>query len=468
MHEHITCPRLIVSALRGGAGKSTVAIGITAALRNQRKQVAPFKKGPDYIDAGWLSLAAGVPCYNLDTFFIPTEPLLASFFNHTRICDIAVIEGNRGLFDGIDIEGKTSTADIAHTLGAPVILCLDCTKTTRTCAAVVSGCMAFDQRINIGGIVLNRVAGKRHETILRQSIEHYCGIPVVGSIPKLTAGDFPERHMGLVPTPEHGWAHEAITAAAQIAERHIDLEAVMDIANRATERTAPDTVLPPISANSGSNRPKIAVARDSAFQFYYPDNLEALETAGADLVFVSPVKDATLPDDIDGLYLGGGFPETHARQLSDNQGFRQQLAQLAKQYLPVYAECGGLIYLGKEIIMDNTAYPMCDIFPVSFGISEKPVGHGYTISTVDSDNPFFEIGTELKGHEFRYSKILTWGGKDADLVFSTVRGKGFENKRDGLCSRNVLAAYTHLHALGTPSWAPAMVNVAQAYRQTKK
>ena len=470
MHEHITCPRLIVSALRGGAGKSTVAIGITAALRNQGKKVAPFKKGPDYIDAGWLYLAAGVPCYNLDTFFIPSERLLASFHAHTLGCDIAVIEGNRGLFDGIDIEGKTSTADIAHALGTPVILCLDCTKTTRTCAAVVSGCVAFDQRINIGGVVLNRVAGKRHETILRESIEHYCGIPVIGAIPKLTADDFPERHMGLVPTPEHGWAKEAIEAAAGIAEQYIDLNLVSTIAGQASDRPVPDSIksMPQPSVNCDSHRPKIAVARDSAFQFYYPDNLEALENAGADLVFTSPVNDTSLPDDIDGLYLGGGFPETHARQLAENKSFRRQVSELAGNGLPVYAECGGLIYLGKEIIMDETAYPMCGIFPVSFGISKKPVGHGYTISMVDRANPYFEIGTELKGHEFRYSRILTWEGNDENLVFSTIRGKGFENKRDGLYRQNVLAAYTHLHALGTPSWAPAMVRTALAYHQTKK
>jgi cobyrinic acid a,c-diamide synthase len=469
MHEHITCPRLIVSALRGGAGKSTVAIGITAALRNQGKLVAPFKKGPDYIDAGWLYLAAGVSCYNLDTFFIPPEQLVTSFYTHTCNCDIAVIEGNRGLFDGIDIDGKTSTADIAHTLGAPVILCLDCTKTTRTCAAVVGGCMAFDQRINIAGIVLNRVAGKRHESILRQSIEHYCGIPVIGAVPKLTADDFPERHMGLVPTPEHGWARKAIEAAARIATDYIDLNAILKIAALANDRPVPDfspTVPSPIYC--GNDRPKIAVARDSAFQFYYPDNLEALENAGSDLIFITPLTDNCLPDDIDGLYIGGGFPETHARQLAENKPFRRQVAELAGKGLPIYAECGGLIYLGKEIIMDETAYPMCGIFPVSFGISKKPVGHGYTVSLVDRGNPYFDIGTELKGHEFRYSRILSWEGNDNDLAFSTVRGKGFENKRDGLCRRNVLATYTHLHALGTPSWAPAVVKTALAYRQTKK
>jgi cobyrinic acid a,c-diamide synthase len=468
MHEYITCPRLVISALRGGAGKSTIAIGLTAALREQGKRIAPFKKGPDYIDAGWLSLAAGVPCYNLDTFFTPTDRILHSFHTHTQASDMAVIEGNRGLFDGIDLDGRTSTAEIAHILNAPVILCLDCTKTTRTCAAVVNGCVAFDNRIRIAGIILNRVAGKRHENILRQSLEHYCHIPVVGAIPKLADADFPERHMGLVPTPEHGWAQTAVNAAAQTAAKYIDLDAVRDIAAQATGIYLPDPFpagKPPVI---NGPRPVIAVARDSAFQFYYPDNLEALEAAGATLVFTSPVKDACLPENIDGLYLGGGFPETHARQLSENTNFRHQVAELAQAGLPVYAECGGLIYLGEKIIIDETAYAMSGILPVSFGISDKPVGHGYTISMVDGHNPYFETGTELKGHEFRYSKILTWAGKDEDMVFSTLRGKGFINQRDGICYKNVLAAYTHLHALGTPSWAAAMVKIAHTYHQNKK
>jgi cobyrinic acid a,c-diamide synthase len=467
MQEFITCPRLVVSALRGGAGKSTIAIGLTAALRNQGKRTAPFKKGPDYIDAGWLSLAAGVPCYNLDTFFIPTERVLHSFHTHTQSSDIAVIEGNRGLFDGIDLDGRTSTAEIAYILGAPVILCLDCTKTTRTCAAVVNGCVAFDDRINIAGIILNRVAGKRHETILRQSLEHYCHIPVIGAIPKLV-DEFPERHMGLVPTPEHGWAQDAIGAAARTSAKYIDLDAVTRIAARATDIPLPD-VHPagPPSVLTGY-RPIIAVARDSAFQFYYPENLEALEAAGATLVFTSPVSDARLPDPVDALYLGGGFPETHARQLSENTAYRRQVAELARAGLPVYAECGGLIYLGERIIAADNAYDMCGVLPVSFGISDRPEGHGYTVSTVVGPNPYFETGTELKGHEFRYSKVLSWGGKDEDMVFSTIRGKGFINQRDGICYKNVLAAYTHLHALGTPSWAAAIVKIARAYHKNKK
>jgi len=199
-------PRLILSALRGGSGKTVLSLGIIAALLKRNATVSPFKKGPDYIDAGWLALAAGRPCYNLDTYLVPPARVLNSFLERATRQSIAVIEGNRGLYDGIDLEGSTSTAELAKLLKAPVVMCLDATKTTRTLAAVVSGCAQFDPAVPIGGVILNQVAGARHESILRRSVEAHCGIPVLGSVPKLRRQDFPERHMGLVPTAEHVWA----------------------------------------------------------------------------------------------------------------------------------------------------------------------------------------------------------------------------------------------------------------------
>ncbi|MDP4978532.1 MAG: AAA family ATPase, partial [Desulfobacterales bacterium] len=223
-------PRIMISALRGGSGKTILSIGIIAALCRRGKAVSPFKKGPDYIDAGWLALAAGRPCFNLDTFMVPPARVLASFLSRSSHQAIAVIEGNRGLYDGIDIDGTTSTAELAKLLQTPVLMCIDATKTTRTMAAVVSGCEQFDRDVPLKGVILNRVAGARHENILRRSIEAHCGVPVLGAVPKLSRQNFPERHMGLVPTPEHSWARESITAIAAIAEKHIDLSALIDIA----------------------------------------------------------------------------------------------------------------------------------------------------------------------------------------------------------------------------------------------
>ena len=233
-------PRIIIAALRGGSGKTLLSIGITAALSESGKSIAPFKKGPDYIDAGWLALAAGRPCYNLDSFLLDQDQNLQSFLSHSINCDISVIEGNRGLYDGIDLEGSTSTAELAKLIGCPVVLCVDCTKITRTMAAVVAGCSQFDPAVMISGVILNRVANSRHEKKLRDSIEHYCGMPVIGAIPKLGEQHFPERHLGLVPTPEHDWANNSIEAISSIVEQHIDLDALVAIAQKAPDLETED------------------------------------------------------------------------------------------------------------------------------------------------------------------------------------------------------------------------------------
>ncbi len=230
-------PGIVISALRGGAGKTILSIGIVAAWHDSGKTVVPFKKGPDYIDAGWLALAAGRTCYNLDSFLIDPKKVQSSYKFYCQNADMVVVEGNRGLFDGIDVDGRTSTAEIAKLLGLPVIMCVDCTKTTRTMAASILGCMQFDSHVDIKGVVLNRVAGARHENILRKSIEHHCNIKVLGAIPKLKTRDFPERHMGLVPTPEHAWAGKSIQAAAEIARKYIDLEALEVIARETQKKT---------------------------------------------------------------------------------------------------------------------------------------------------------------------------------------------------------------------------------------
>jgi cobyrinic acid a,c-diamide synthase len=463
-------PGIVVGALRGGSGKTIVSIGLIAALSSAGHRVAPFKKGPDYIDAGWLSLAAGErPCYNLDTFLIAAQDIRRTYATHSHDCDLAIIEGNRGIYDCIDTHGETSTAELSKLLGLPILLIIDGTKTTRTMAAVVAGCSMFDPAVRIRGVILNRIAGARHESILRRSIEEHCGVPVLGAIPKLRQQSFPERHMGLVPTPEHGWAKASIDAAAAVAREHIDLEAVIRMAHE----TEPFPVEPESMTGQGeggdafaASAPTIAVLRDSAFQFYYPENLEALEAAGARLIYISPLATDTLPD-IDGMYIGGGFPETHAEALSRNQAFRDRLKFLAEDGMPIYAECGGLMYLGEHLFLDGKPYDMAGILPVTFGFSRRPQGHGYTILEVTGKNPYFRQGMTLKGHEFHYSSVLEWKGSAADLVYRMVRGTGLIDGKDGLCYKNVLATYTHLHAAGTPEWAPSLTAKAREYRAGK-
>jgi cobyrinic acid a,c-diamide synthase len=464
-------PGIVIAALRGGAGKTIFSVGIIAALRSRGAKVAPFKKGPDYIDAGWLGLAAGRPCYNLDTFLIDSPAIVDSYFTHTRNTDTAVIEGNRGLYDCINTDGLTSTAELAKLLGLPVILSLDVTKTTRTLAAVVSGCLDFDRHVMIKGVILNRVAGDRHEKIVRDSIEHYCGIPVLGAVPKLKRQSFPERHMGLVPTYEHQWAQDAVGTIAEISQKYLDITAIADMANSRLENKLlpqqPVTVKSagPLDINtqpSEGEKPVIGVIRDSAFQFYYPENLEALVQAGAKLVVTSPLFEDDLPD-VDALYIGGGFPETHALRLAKNVSYRCQIKSLASAGLPIYAECGGLMYMGRELVLDDGTYPMADVLPVRFGFSKRPQGHGYATARVTQPNPFFEPGQTLKGHEFHYSKVLECTAEKNELIFDMTRGNGIIQGRDGMCRNNVFATYLHIHALGTPQWAPALVAQARAY-----
>jgi len=461
-------PGIVVAALRGGSGKTIFSVGIIAALRSLGRTISPFKKGPDYIDAGWLALAAGRPCYNLDTFLIDRDTILGSYHAHTRTTDFAVIEGNRGLYDCINTDGETSTAELAKLLGLPVILCIDATKTTRTMAAVVGGIVAFDPDVHIGGVVLNRVAGKRHQSILTRSIEEFTGVPVLGAVPKLKEQRFPERHMGLVPTPEHSWAQPAIDAIRLVAEKHLDLERIQRLA--ATATPAESGILPKADATnvtSISDRPTIGILRDAAFQFYYPENLEALEAAGARLVFASPLTDRHLPP-VDALYIGGGFPETHARELEANTTFRNELKALANNGLPIYAECGGLMYLGERLHLEDGDFEMAGVLPAVFGFSRRPKGHGYTIVRVDKPNPFYTPGSTLLGHEFHYSSVKAWKGREENLTFSMQRGTGFFNGKDGVCVNNVLATYTHIHALGTPTWASALVRAGQRFHHKEQ
>ncbi|MEW6670835.1 MAG: cobyrinate a,c-diamide synthase [Thermodesulfobacteriota bacterium] len=467
-------PRLVMAALRGGSGKTILSIGIISQWKKLGKSVVPFKKGPDYIDAGWLALAAGRPCFNLDTFLVKADLVRASFIAQTRPGDFALIEGNRGLYDGIDLSGSTSTAELAKLLGAPVILCLDCTKSTRTMAAAVLGCLRFDPEVQIKGVILNRIAGSRHEQILRQSVEHHCGIPVLGAVPKLKKQNFPERHMGLVPTPEHDWAGESIAAAAQMAARFLDMEALSRVAAEAPpvlliDKGAVSTQHRPTVACSpapvaGKQKPRIGIIKDSAFQFYYPENIEALVSAGADTVFLSPLEDKPFPV-VDALYIGGGFPETHAERLAENIQFKEKIRLLVEKGLPIYAECGGLMYLGEALALGETTYPMVGILPVVFGFSKKPQGHGYTVAIVEGKNPYFPVGTEVRGHEFHYSKVLKWDGDDQALVFSMKKGAGFSGNKDGVSYKNVLATYTHIHALGMSGWADALVRNACSFKR---
>ncbi|MDA8084728.1 MAG: cobyrinate a,c-diamide synthase [Nitrospiraceae bacterium] len=465
-----TLPRIIIAGLKGGSGKTTLSLGLIAALSGKGVRIVPFKKGPDYIDAGWLSSAAGRPCYNLDPFLIGSREILASFSGHFRDADLAVIEGNRGIYDGMDAEGTYSTAELAKMLSCPVILIMDCTKVTRTAGALVYGVRQFDKKVALRGVVLNQVAGKRHETVIRETIEKYCKIPVLGAIPRLRRDLLSERHMGLTPFQEHGGVADAIAAAAGIVADNVDVGRIYQIAKEAGPlKGAGGLSIGDVIPVRGASAPlAIGVIRDSAFQFYYPENLEELQRRGADLVEISALTEPNLPE-IDALYIGGGFPETNAIGLAANGSFRRSLKRAVDGGLPVYAECGGLMYLGRTLILEEKKYPMTGILPLDFRLSKKPRAHGYTVVKVTGRNPFYAKGTVLKGHEFHYSEVTGFREQqDLRFAFSMQRGEGIAEKKDGICYKNVLATYTHLHAYGSPAWAGGMVNAALSYRKEKE
>ncbi len=464
----LSVPRLIVSAVRGGLGKTTVALGIIAAWRSRGRRVASFKKGPDFIDAGWLGAAAGTPCYNLDLFLMQENFLLRSFASHAAGRDAAVVEGNRGLHDGIDESGTFSTARLAKLLQAPVALIVDCTKSSGTVAAVVLGCKQLDPSVQIGGVILNNISSARHEAVIRKAVEHHVGIPVIGAIPRLRKGEFPERHMGLTPFQEHPDVAGAVASAASVAERYLDLDALWRMAAASPEmNTTTDT---PQEAIAGprveSDQPVIGVIRDRAFQFYYPENLEALRSEGAVLRELNALQDPDIPA-IDALYIGGGFPETHAAELAANRSFCRSLKDAVEHDLPVYAECGGLIYLGRSLSMGTARYPMTAVLPADFSLESRPQAHGYTVLEVTGPNPFFDTGSVLKGHEFHYSRITNCDELPG-MIFSMQRGHGITGTGDGILYRNVLATYTHLHAGGTPGWAAGFIRAARRHRERSR
>jgi len=451
---HARLSRVVIAGMSGDAGKSVTAIGLIGELRRRGVQVAPFKKGPDFIDAGWLGAAAGISGRNLDTFMMPRTAVVASLCRAAASSDVAIIEGNRGLFDGADNRGTHSTAELAKLIGTPVVLVLDATKATRTLAALVLGCQAMDASLTIGGVILNRVKTVRHESVIRCAITKATGIPVIGAIPELRTMELPSRHLGLVTAFEQGDPTGAIARIAEVVREQVDVDAVLKIAG-----TASDLVAPPLPSTQAAGRARIGVLRDKAFTFYYPENLEALIAAGAEIVAISPLADHDLPD-VDALYAGGGFPEEFAHELAENRPIRQELARRIDQGLPVWAECGGLMYLADGIVRDGKLHPMVGALPMTVEHGDRPQGHGYAAGHIDAKNPFLPEGFMLAGHEFHYSRLQP-GVDRLDTVVALERGVGVGLGRDGIHAQNVVATYTHLHALGVPDWAPALVRAAQ-------
>jgi cobyrinic acid a,c-diamide synthase len=453
----VKVPRLVIAGLSGDSGKTLVSLGIARALADRGVAVRPFKKGPDYIDTAWLGVAARSTCRNLDTFLMSDEAIASALAKGSGDADLLLVEGNRGLFDGVDIEGSHSTAMLARRLAAPVVLVLDCTKMTRTAAALVLGCRAMDPEVDLAGVILNRVGCGRHEAIVREAVAGIAGTPVLGAIRRIKGDDpLPGRHLGLVTAVEHPDPEAAVQRAAEAVAAGVDLDRLLAVA-----QWAPELELMPADMAIEQVAVTIGYLEGKAFSFYYPENLERLRAAGVQLVPIDPANASELPA-VDGLYIGGGFPEVHAARLGANTEFTASVRARVDSGMPVYAECAGLMYLARELVVDGVTHTMAGVLDLVVEQRPTPQGHGYEVAVVDRDNPFFAAGTRLVGHEFHYSRLVD-DGERQNSVLRVERGTGIGGQRDGIVDGRVWASYLHLHAGATPGWADGFLSLAAQF-----
>lgn len=459
--------RLVIAAPNGRCGKTTITLGLLRAFRRRGLKVQPFKKGPDYIDPSWLSAAAGIPCRNLDSYLMDSEQICRSV-SLAEHCDLSIIEGAMGLFDGLDLAGSSSTAEIAKITKTPVILVLDATRMTRSAAAIVLGCQQFDPQIHICGVILNKIARPRHEKMLREAIEHFCKVPVLGGIPKDSGLNIPDRHLGLITHNETNDSDTRLDYLADVISTHVDLEQVYSLATQTP--SLPQTWFSKpinISKHKVQQPVKIGLFRDKIFSFYYPENLSALLQLGAELIEINSLTDPCLPPDLDALYIGGGFPEVFAAELENNIGLRFSVRKAVESGLPVYAECGGLMYLGRTLKVADKSFAMAGALPLDVIMEAKPQGHGYTSLQALPGNPWFTPGQTVKGHEFHNSRIINLDPM-IKFAYKVLRGQGIDGAHDGIIYKGILASYNHFHAFGTPQWSEKFVELATYYNMYRQ
>lgn len=468
---------LYIAAAHKSSGKTSVSLGLTAALVERGLHVQTFKKGPDYIDPLWLTRASGNPCYNLDFFTQTREEIAGTVSDHWDGESIALIEGNKGLFDGIDVEGSDSNAALATMLGSPVVLVIDTGGITRGIAPLIRGYLDFDPSVNICGVILNKVGGERHESKLRAALERYTDADVLGAIGRDRALEIPERHLGLVPANEArgpGAADTMISRLGDAVKRGVDLDRIVAIARHADLQAVIEPTLPTPVAASESTAPevRIAIARDAAFGFYYPDDLEAFERAGATLVEFDAINDPHLPE-ADGLFIGGGFPETHLKALSANESLREDIRTALAAGMPAYAECGGLMYLARSIEWRGEKGEMVGTVPADVTVGRRPQGRGYMLVEETGDSPWSQPAspeTNPNGtpvHEFHYARLENL---DDESIFAqrVLRGTGIDGNHDGLVVNRLLAGFAHHRNTLANPWVERFVDYVRGVQFNEK
>ena len=457
---------LFLSAAHKSSGKTTLSIGLCAALVERGLDIQPFKKGPDYIDPIWLGMAAGKPCYNLDFFVAGRQETIDDYCHRRQAADICLIEGNKGLHDGLDLDGGNSNAALAKGLGSPVIMVVDARGTMRGIAPLLIGYQVFDKEVNIAGVIANRTGGKRHESKLRAAVEAYTDIPFLGALENDSSIELGERHLGLIPGYEDPHSRRKIAAIARAIEDNIDLDQLIRISRQATV-VKPATL--PLQAKLEFGGLRIGIARDRAFGFYYPGDLEAFRQAGAQLVDIDTIRDRQLPP-IDGLFIGGGFPERHAAALTANRSLRESIKHAIEAGLPTYAECGGLMYLAQGLTWNGDSHDMVGVLPAHALMHERPQGRGYVRLEENRDTHPWSLrpnaNAELRAHEFHYSE-LSGLPDDAGFAYKVLRGSGIQRQRDGFVYRNLLASYSHLRNTTENPWVKRFLHFVQSHQLSK-
>jgi len=441
-----------------------LSIGLTRELRRRGHRVQPFKKGPDYIDPLWLTESAGRSCLNLDYHTTPRPEIRMAFSRALAEDAFGFIEGNVGLFDSVDLEGANSNAELAKQLGAPVLLVVDAQGMTRGIAPLLLGYQAFDPSLRIAGVILNKVGGDRHAANLRRAVEHYTDIPVVGVVPRLPELGIEERHLGLIPSNESGGVDATIERIRAVVAEQVDMVFVEAIAAQALLPETDGETSHPLQAMDATplkmgSKVRIGIARDDAFGFYYPDDLVALERAGAELIPFSPVYDPELPD-VDALFIGGGFPECRMQELDNNVGMRACVADFIADGGAVYAECGGLMYLAERLHWNGRVGRMCGVIASDVVMHDRPQGRGYVRlrETEVFPWPARQPGVnDIYAHEFHHSALVE---PDARWVYAyrVLRGAGIDGKHDGIVQQNLLASYAHLRNVGGVGWTERFVS----------
>ncbi len=444
---------LVIAGTHSGVGKTTVSVGIMAALRRRGLKVQSFKVGPDFIDPGYHLLASGRVSRNLDGWMLGRRYNLECFAEHSKDADIAVVEGAMGLFDGCDGKSESgSTAEIAKLIGAPVVLVVDAWSMARSAAALVLGFERFDPELQVRGVIFNRIAGPPHLKWIEEAVERTSRVRRLGGLPKRDDLAIPERHLGLLTTFENRPAPALIEELAGLVERSLSLDALLEIASGGRTISLPEKIMVP------ENQCRIAVALDEAFCFYYRDNFDLLERYGAGLVFFSPLRDEALPDDVGGVYLGGGYPEVHASALEGNASMRRSVREFALRGGRIYAECGGLMYLGRAIEYAGSRHEMVGLLPFSTRMAGRLALSYVEIETTAACR-LFGAGQKARGHEFHCSELVEEGRglsslEKSYLVFDK---NGSELRSEGYSLDNVLASYLHLHFGSNPELARRFV-----------